>query len=155
MFSLAVSTMAWAATSAASAGLAPSACPIALSAGTRRLGIERDLAAQEIVRVRAGRGPDWRRCRRLGAALAVAHRAGIGAGAARSDLEQPALVDPGDTAAARAERGDIDAGHGNGDAEADLELAQVALLPPWIVPISALVPPMSSEKACSTPASRA
>ena len=62
-------------------------------------------------------------------AFAVADRTGFGAGAARTDLEQAALVDPGDAAAAGAERGDVDTGDGDGDAEADLELAQVALLP--------------------------
>ena len=64
----------------------------------------------------------------FGSAVAVADRSRIGAGAARSDLQQPTLVDPGYAAAARPEGGDVDAGHGNGDAKPDLELTQVALL---------------------------
>ena len=44
----------------------------------------------------------------LGAALAVAGRAGIGAGALRADAQHAAVVDPGDRAAARADRDDVE-----------------------------------------------
>ena len=94
----------------------------------RRLRLEGDLAAEEIVGIEAAEDEIGVGHGRLRAALAVADRPGIGAGAARSDLEQPALVDPGDAAAAGAERGHIDAGDGYRYAEADLELALVALL---------------------------
>ena len=49
--------------------------------------------------------------RRLGAALAVAGRAGIRAGRARADAERVARVDIGDRAAAGADRVDIDHRH--------------------------------------------
>ena len=45
---------------------------------------------------------------RLGAAAAVADRAGIGAGALRPDLERADLVDPGDAAAAGADLDHVD-----------------------------------------------
>ena len=68
--------------------------------GARRVTIEGDLSAQEVVRVEpaedqigVGRGG-------LGATFAVADWSGIGAGATGTDLQQSTLVDPGDAAAA-------------------------------------------------------
>ena len=46
--------------------------------------------------------------RGLGAALAVAGRPGIGAGALRADAQHAAIVDPGDRAAAGADRDDVE-----------------------------------------------
>ena len=52
-------------------------------------------------------------------ALAVAGRPRHRAGAFRADLQQPAAIDPGDRAAARADRGDLD--HRGADHEAELD----------------------------------
>ena len=57
----------------------------------------------------------------LGAALAVAGRPGIGAGALRADAQHAAVIDPDDRAAAGADRHDVE--HGRADRQAvDLAL---------------------------------
>ena len=84
--------------------------------------VKSDLPAQEIVRVEAAQHEVGVSCRGLGSTLAIAHRAWIGSGTTWTNLEQTALVDPGDAASARPERSDIDAGDRDGDAEPDLEL---------------------------------
>ena len=73
----------------------------------RRVHVERDLAAEQVRGdpaehdVGVGDG-------RLGAALAVAERAGVGAGRLRADLERALGGDPGDRAAAGADGDDVD-----------------------------------------------
>ena len=73
----------------------------------RRLDVERDLAAEQVRgdpaehQVGVGDG-------RLGAALAVAERAGVGAGRLRPHLERALGRDPGDRAAAGPDRDDVD-----------------------------------------------
>ena len=73
----------------------------------RRLDVERDLAAEQVRGdpaeddVGVGDG-------RLGAALGVAERAGVGAGRLRPDLERALGGDPGDRAAAGADGDDVD-----------------------------------------------
>src|SRR5205823_13759774 len=62
---------------------------------------------------------------RLGPAEAVARGPGNGTGAARPDPQEPALVDPRDRAAARADGGEVDRGRGDRDAELELELRDV------------------------------
>ena len=64
----------------------------------------------------------------LRAAAAVAGRAGLRARALRADAQEAAGVDPGDRAAARADRLDVDQRHRGRDAPFDLVLGRVALL---------------------------
>ena len=76
-------------------------------AGAGGLDVEGDLTAEQVrgdaaerhVRVRDGR---------LGAALGVAERAGVGAGGLRADLERALWGDPRDRAAARPDGDDVD-----------------------------------------------
>ena len=76
-------------------------------AGARALDVERDAAADQRRRNAAehqiGVGDG-----RLVAAVRVAHRAGLGAGALRADLEMAFAGDPGDRAAAGADGLDVD-----------------------------------------------
>ncbi len=79
-------------------------------AGPGGLGVERDLAAQQVV----GDAPE--RQRRigqggLGAASAVAERPRVGAGRAGPDLERPLRRHPGDRPAARTHGHDVDHRH--------------------------------------------
>ena len=61
------------------------------------------------------------------AAAAIGDGSRLGPGALRADMQQPALVDPGDGAAARPDGAHGDAGDGDGDAEIDLELRGILL----------------------------
>ncbi len=61
------------------------------------------------------------------AAAAIGDRPGLGPGALRPDMQQTALVDPGDGAAARPDGSHGDAGNGDGNAEIDLELGRILL----------------------------
>ena len=61
------------------------------------------------------------------AAAAIGDRPRLGPGALRADMQQPALVDPGDGAAARPDGAHGDAGDGDGNAEIDLELGRILL----------------------------
>ena len=61
------------------------------------------------------------------AAAAIGDGPGLGAGALRPHMQQPALVDPGDGAAARPDGAHGDAGDGDGNAEIDLELGGILL----------------------------
>ena len=72
-----------------------------------RLDVERDLAAEQ-VRGDAAEHDVGVGDGRLGAALAVAERAGVGAGRLRPDLERALGRDPGDRAATGADRDDVD-----------------------------------------------
>ena len=78
-----------------------------LDAGAGGVDVERDLAAEQVRRDPAeddvGVGD-----RDLGAALAVAERAGVGAGRLRADLERALGREPGDRAAAGADGDDVD-----------------------------------------------
>ena len=76
-------------------------------AGTRARHIERDAAADQRRR-NAAEHQIGIRDGRLAAAVRVAHRAGLGAGAPRPDLEIALAADPGDRAAAGADGLDID-----------------------------------------------
>ena len=78
-------------------------------AGAR--GIEPDPPAHEVVGVDQAADHEGVGQRRLGPAPPVAGRAGVGAGAPGADLEEPGPVEPGDGAAAGADRGDADGRH--------------------------------------------
>ena len=86
---------------------------------------ERDGAAEEVVRVEPPQREIGIGDGDLLATGVVADRAGIGAGALRADAEEPALVDPGDRAAARADGGEIDRRRGDGQTPLDLEIGRV------------------------------
>ena len=78
--------------------------------GPRRVDVELHLAAEEAVGVEVAEHG-----RRIGdgralAAAPVARRAGVGAGALWADPQQAARVDPGDRAAAGADRSHVDRG---------------------------------------------
>ena len=96
--------------------------------GAGRVGVEWHRAAEEVPRVEpperqvgVGQG-------RLRAARTVRDRARHRPRAPRPDVQQAALVDPRDRAAARSDRADGDAGDADRDAPRDLELARVLLL---------------------------
>ena len=104
IFAMAISTMPCAASSGSiPSGTATSFC----DAVAGRRNVEVHLAAHE----RARPDPPKRDVRvgdrRLDTAVAIADRPGVGAGAARPDLERADLVDPGDAAAAGADLDDI------------------------------------------------
>ena len=102
---MAISTMACAA--AIGSSLSGSAI---FSSMPRRAacGVELHRAAEEIVRVEPAEHHIGVGDGRLGAAAAIADRAGIGAGALRADLERADVVDPGDRAAAGADLDHVD-----------------------------------------------
>ena len=107
MFSLTMATMP----SAASSTDRPMASPIGLHRGAGGLDVERHLAAEQARRqvaehdVRVGHG-------RVGAALAVGRRAGLGAGRLRADAQRAGeLRDVGDRAAAGADGVHVDRRH--------------------------------------------
>ncbi len=79
-----------------------------LDRAPRRLGVEADFAAEEEVGIEAAQHDIGVGDGGLGAAAAVAGRAGVGARAARPDAQQPPRVDVGDRAAAGADRGVVD-----------------------------------------------
>ena len=93
--------------------------------------------------------------RRLGAALAVAGRARNRTGARRADMQDAALVDPRDRAAAGADAGDVEA------VERDRVAGDAAVrwpgpaAPSTISEMSVLVPPMSNGIRLPSPTSRA
>ena len=72
------------------------------------LHIELHLAAEKIIRIEITEHQIGVGHRRLRAALAIAHRAGIGARAVRPDFEQSERIDPGDAAAAGADLDHVD-----------------------------------------------
>jgi hypothetical protein len=81
----------------------------------RGVGVEPDPSAEEVVRVQPAQHEIRVGDRRFVAARPVARRSGHCAGAARTDLEHAGLgLDPGDAAAAGADRGDVDHGQGDG-----------------------------------------
>ena len=67
--------------------------------------------------------------RDLFAALVVANRPGVRPGALRADAQEAALVDPGDAAAAGADRGEVDERRGNRQPPLDLVVGVVGDLP--------------------------
>jgi hypothetical protein len=69
-----------------------------------------------------------------------------------ADVQQAALVDPGDGAAARADRGDLDHRRAHDHAEVDGGLRGEHDWPPAIRETSKLVPPMSPVMTLSNPA---
>ena len=73
--------------------------------------VELHLAAEKVIRAEAAEHDVGVGDGRLGAAAAVADRAGIGAGALRADLQGADFVDPGDAAAAGADFDDVDHRH--------------------------------------------
>ena len=87
----------------------------------RGRGIEAHLAAEKELRVEIAEHQIGIGHGRLVAALPVAGRARIGAGAVRPDLEQPEAVDPGDAAAAGADLDHLDHRHLDRQAAALLE----------------------------------
>ena len=82
-------------------------------------GVEAHPAAEKSLGVEKSRDHEGVGERGVHAAAAITSRAGIGAGALRAHLGHADLVDPGDGAAARADRGDAHHRHHDGDA-ADL-----------------------------------
>ena len=105
----------------------------AASAAEEVVGVD---AAEHDVRVGDGR---------LGAALAVADGRGVGARALRADAQRAARVEPGDRAAAGADREDLDHRREHRPAVGRRVLSTtVTALPFAITPMSLLVPPMSS-----------
>src|SRR5207253_1104962 len=98
-----------------------------LKDGKRTLRVERHATAEEEGRIEASQSEVGvgRRC--LISALTVADRTRNGARALRSNLKESAFVDPGDAAAARPNRRDIDTGDGHGKTKPNLELGDVAL----------------------------
>ena len=109
-FQLAISMMPWA--SCLCAHVAGKPLRQRRQAGARARDIKRDAAADQRRRNAAeheiGVGDG-----RLVAAVRIAHRAGLGAGAARPDLEVALAADPGDRSAAGADGLDVD--HRNAD----------------------------------------
>ncbi len=83
-------------------------------ARARARGVERDAAADQRRRYAAKHEVRVRNGRR-GAAVRIAHRARLGAGALRSDSQVALAADPGDRAAAGADGLDVD--HRNADRE--------------------------------------
>ena len=79
-----------------------------LDAARGAVGVELHLAAEEIVRIEPAEHHVGVGDGRLGAAAAVADRAGIGARAVRADLERADVVEPGDRAAAGADLDHVD-----------------------------------------------
>ena len=92
---------------AQASGLRPSLAASASTPDARGVDVERDLAAEQVRRdpaehdVGVGDGD-------LGAALAVAERAGVGAGRLRPDLERALRGEPGDRPAAGADGDHVD-----------------------------------------------
>jgi hypothetical protein len=111
----------------------------------RRRGVELHPAAEEEVGVDAAEHDVGVGGGGLAAAAAVAGRAGHGAGALRPDAQQPALVDPGDRAAAGADGADVDHRHLDRQAPLDLEARWCTMLHGRrsTVEQSVEVPPMS------------
>ena len=69
----------------------------------RGVHVEGDLAAEEVLGVQVSQDQAGIGHRGFGAAAVVAHRTGVGAGAARADLQEAGpLLEPGDAAASRA-----------------------------------------------------
>ena len=91
----------------------PSGSATLLIAFARLLQIERQPAAEQPLRIEIAEHEIGVGDGRLGAALSVAGRTRVCAGALRADLQQPHAVDPADRAAARAER--LDLNHRNAD----------------------------------------
>ncbi|MNE04278.1 hypothetical protein D3C80_968020 [compost metagenome] len=91
----------------------------------RRLAIEADAAAEQRTVGQVAQGQVGVGHGRLGSALAVAHRPGLGSGAARADLEHAELVEVGDGAAPRAEGFHLDHWHADALAEEVHVLAEV------------------------------
>ena len=79
-----------------------------LDAAPRAVRVELHRAAEEIVRVEPAEHHVGVGDGRLGAAAAIADRAGIGARALRADLQRADVVDPGDRAAAGADLDHVD-----------------------------------------------
>ena len=92
-----------------------------LDRARRGLAVEAHLAAEEERRIEIAEHQIGIGHGRLVAALAVAGRPRIGAGAVRPDLEQPERVDPGDAAAAGADLDHLDHRHLDRQAAALLE----------------------------------
>ena len=126
---------------------------------SRPVDVERDLAAEEVVRVDASGDHVRVGHRRLRAAPPVAGRPGLGAGAARSDLERAGRVDPGDRAAAGADLDDVDDRHLDRVARRTPACARSRSRPPAArsspstSEAFAVVPPMSSVIRFGSPIS--
>ena len=88
------------------------------------VGVERQLAAKEVVGIEYAERHIGVGDGGLCAATAVAGRPGLGAGALRPDLQHAGGVDPGDRAAARADRRDVDRRHADLDAPTWFSLAK-------------------------------
>ncbi|MNO98127.1 hypothetical protein D3C76_898620 [compost metagenome] len=89
------------------------------------LAIEPDAAAQQRAVGQVTQGQVGVGHGRLGAALAVAHRSRVGAGAARADLEHAEVVEVGDRAAAGAEGFHLDHRHADAIAQEVGVLAEI------------------------------
>ena len=76
-----------------------------------KVGLQRQLAAGEIGGVEIAEHDRGVGDGRLGAAAAIAGGAGLGAGRARADAQATRAVDPGDAAAAGAQRHDVEHRH--------------------------------------------
>jgi hypothetical protein len=79
-----------------------------LDRALRAVDVEAELAAEEVAGIEPAEHEVGVRHRRLGAAPAVADRAGLGARAPRADAQQAAGVDPRDRAAAGADLDEVD-----------------------------------------------
>src|SRR6185503_2240252 len=80
----------------------------AVDGGLGLAAVELDLAAQVIVRIDDAEHDVGVRHRSVGPAEAIACRPGARAGALRTNAQQAALIDPGDAAAAGADRAHVD-----------------------------------------------
>ena len=106
-----ISTMRWMPAAAVITSIFRGSPTLRLERGTRCRDVELLRAAEEIVRVEIAAHEVGIGDRRPRAAASVAGRAGIGAGALRADIEEPAAVDPGDRAAAGGDRGHVERRH--------------------------------------------
>src|SRR4051812_15329015 len=86
---------------------------------------ERDRAAEEVLCVQPPQHKIGVSDRDLLAAGVVADRTGISPSALRADAQQTALVDPGDRATSRADRGEIDRRRGDREPPLDLKIRRV------------------------------
>ena len=130
----------------------------------RRPRVEGHVAAEEVVGVEDAEQQIGVGDRRLGAALAVAGRARVGAGRLRPDLQQAEVVDPGERAAAGADLDQVDRRHGDREARALLEAVDAGDLEARSTAraracsmrqVLAVVPPMSKHSRRSSPRRRA
>ena len=123
MFSLAISTIEWARSSTRHVQRVGE---LLASPHCHHRHVEAHLAAEEVVGVETSEDEVGVGQRDLVAAGAVADRAGVGAGAARPDLEEAAGVDPGDRTASGADSVDVDERNRRRDAPLDLVRRRVA-----------------------------